>query len=97
MSNNTKIAEILAFVGLTGSGKTVAVDYLAEKGYPKVNFDGFISDDNLKSNEKLIIYQLFLSKFQNQKRNDSSNRRNGISGRTFIVAFIAGERKSSGD
>jgi len=61
MSNNTKVAEILAFVGLTGSGKTEAVDYLAQKGYPKVNFDGFISDSELKSNEKLVIYKDLIS------------------------------------
>lgn len=57
MSNNTKIAEILAFVGLTGSGKTVAVDYLTEKGYPKVNFDNFVVDNNLGPNEKLAFYK----------------------------------------
>lgn len=62
MSNNTKIAEILAFVGLTGSGKTVAVDYLTEKGYPKVHFDGFIPDSDLKVNEKLSIYKDLISK-----------------------------------
>lgn len=61
MSNNAKIAEILAFVGLTGSGKTVAVDYLTEKGYPKVNFDSLISDNNSRSNEKLIVYKDLIS------------------------------------
>ncbi len=35
-----KDAKIIAFVGLTGSGKSVAVDYLTEKGYPKVYFGG---------------------------------------------------------
>lgn len=61
MSNDTKNAEILAFVGLTGSGKTVAVDYLTEKGYPKVNLDSFISDNNLDPNEKLTIYKDLIS------------------------------------
>jgi dephospho-CoA kinase len=32
--------KIIAFVGLTGSGKSTAVDYLTEKGYPKVYFGG---------------------------------------------------------
>jgi dephospho-CoA kinase len=32
--------KIVAFVGLTGSGKTTVVDYLTEKGYPKVYFGG---------------------------------------------------------
>lgn len=37
--------KILAFVGLAGSGKTVAVDYLTEKGFPKVYFGGIILDE----------------------------------------------------
>ncbi len=36
--------KILAFVGLAGSGKSTAVDYLTEKGYPKVYFGGVIYD-----------------------------------------------------
>lgn len=34
--------EILAIVGMSGSGKSVVVDYLAEKGWPKVYFGGMI-------------------------------------------------------
>ena len=34
--------KILALVGMSGSGKSVAVDYLADKGYPKVHFGGMI-------------------------------------------------------
>ncbi len=34
--------KIIAFVGLTGSGKSAAVEYLTEKGYPKVYFGGVI-------------------------------------------------------
>ncbi len=34
--------EILALVGMSGSGKSVAVDYLTAKGYPKVYFGGMI-------------------------------------------------------
>ena len=30
--------KILAIVGMSGSGKSVAVDYLTGKGYPKVYF-----------------------------------------------------------
>ena len=37
--NDTKI---LAIVGMSGSGKSVVVDYLTEKGYPKVYFGGMI-------------------------------------------------------
>ncbi|CAN5373430.1 hypothetical protein BH10PAT4_BH10PAT4_3800 [soil metagenome] len=34
--------KIIAFVGLTGSGKSAAVEYLTDKGYPKVYFGGII-------------------------------------------------------
>ncbi|MBR3256876.1 AAA family ATPase [Candidatus Saccharibacteria bacterium] len=34
--------KILAFVGMSGSGKSVAVDFLTEKGIPKVYFGGMI-------------------------------------------------------
>ncbi len=34
--------QIIAFVGLTGSGKSAAVEYLTNKGYPKVYFGGVI-------------------------------------------------------
>jgi dephospho-CoA kinase len=36
--------KIVAFVGLAGSGKTTAVEYFTEKGYPKVYFGGVILD-----------------------------------------------------
>jgi len=41
MSTNENV-KILAFVGLPGVGKSVAVDYITEKGYPKVYFGGII-------------------------------------------------------
>ena len=34
--------KIVAFVGMSGSGKSVAVDYLTDKKYPKVYFGGMI-------------------------------------------------------
>ena len=34
--------QILAFVGLSGSGKTTAVEHFTEKGYPKVYFGGIV-------------------------------------------------------
>lgn len=34
--------KIVALVGMSGSGKSVAVDYLTDKGYPKVYFGGMI-------------------------------------------------------
>lgn len=36
--------KIVALVGLTGSGKSTAVDYLTQKGYPKVYFGGIVLD-----------------------------------------------------
>lgn len=33
---------MLALVGMSGSGKSVAVDYLTDKGYPKIYFGGMI-------------------------------------------------------
>lgn len=40
--------KILAIVGMSGSGKSVVVDHLTDKGYPKVYFGGMI----LKEMEK---------------------------------------------
>ncbi len=41
MTNNPNV-KILAFVGLSGAGKSTAVEYLSDKGYPKVYFGGVI-------------------------------------------------------
>lgn len=40
--------KIIAFVGLTGTGKSTAVDYLTEKGYPKVYFGGIVLEEVTK-------------------------------------------------
>ena len=40
----TNNAMIVAFVGLAGSGKSISVDYLTNKGYPKVYFGGIVLD-----------------------------------------------------
>ena len=34
--------KLIAFVGLAGAGKSSAVEYVAEKGYPKIYFGGII-------------------------------------------------------
>ena len=34
--------KIIAIVGMSGSGKSVAVDYLTSKGYPKIYFGGMV-------------------------------------------------------
>ncbi|MCL2869259.1 hypothetical protein FWF48_00400 [Candidatus Saccharibacteria bacterium] len=49
MVTNHKV-KIIAFVGLTGAGKSSATDYLASKGMPRVVFDSFKStQDNLQN------------------------------------------------
>jgi dephospho-CoA kinase len=64
MNSNHKI-EILAFVGLAGSGKTSAVEYVVKKGYPKVYFGGVVLDamtkaglEHTQENEKPFREQL---------------------------------------
>ena len=41
-NDNMENVKILAVVGMSGSGKSVVVDYLTGKGYPKVYFGGMI-------------------------------------------------------
>lgn len=40
--NKKKDVKILAFVGMSGSGKSTAIDYLIEKKIPKIYFGGII-------------------------------------------------------
>ncbi len=42
MTHSDSPVKIVAFVGLAGSGKSSAVDYLTEKGYPKIYFGGIL-------------------------------------------------------
>jgi hypothetical protein cdivTM7_00519 len=42
MMMNDGSIKIIAVVGMSGSGKSVVVDYLTEKGFPKVYFGGMI-------------------------------------------------------
>lgn len=44
MKQQHENVKIVAFVGLTGSGKSSAVEYLTNKGYPKVYFGGVVLD-----------------------------------------------------
>ena len=44
MSEHDQNIKIIAFVGLPGSGKSEAVEYLTEKGHPKVYFGGVVLD-----------------------------------------------------
>lgn len=47
MSHHENV-KIVAFVGLSGAGKSSAVDYLTAKGYPKVYFGGIILEEVAK-------------------------------------------------
>lgn len=40
--NHQKNVKIVAFVGLTGAGKSSATKYLTDKGYPRVYFGGVV-------------------------------------------------------
>ena len=42
MSEIPANVKIIAFVGLTGSGKSEAANYIIAKGYPRVYFGGVI-------------------------------------------------------
>jgi len=42
MSEHDQDIKIIAFTGLPGAGKSEAVNYLTEKGYPKVYFGGVV-------------------------------------------------------
>lgn len=44
MSSTNENIKIVAFVGLSGAGKSSAVDYLTEKNFPKVYFGGVVLD-----------------------------------------------------
>lgn len=57
--------KIVAFVGLAGAGKSASVDYITEKGYPKVYFGGIVLDamttariDQNEDNEKQFREEL---------------------------------------
>lgn len=45
---NLKDVKIIAFVGMSGSGKSIAIDYLTEHGIPKVYFGGMIYKEMTK-------------------------------------------------
>ena len=61
----TNKIKIIAFVGLAGAGKSVAVDYVTAKGYPKVYFGGVILDaltetglEHTQENEKKFCEEI---------------------------------------
>lgn len=48
MKSDSKNVKIIAIVGMSGTGKSVAVDYLTEQGIPKVYFGGMILKEMTK-------------------------------------------------
>lgn len=61
-----KNIKIISFVGLAGSGKTTATDYLTDKGYPKISFGTVIrlamrkaKIEPTEENERSFIHELF--------------------------------------
>lgn len=42
MSNTPQNVKLLAIVGMSGSGKSVVVDYLTKRGFPKIYFGGLL-------------------------------------------------------
>ncbi len=81
---NNKDVKILAVVGMCGSGKSTAIDYLTEKGIPKVYFGGVVlkavEDAGLEinpENERMIREKL---------RKDE--------GKDFIVKRVLAETKN---
>lgn len=42
MTLDPKDVKIIAIVGMSGSGKSIAVDYFTDQGYPKIYFGGMI-------------------------------------------------------
>lgn len=67
--HNTKI---IAFVGLPGAGKTTAVEYFTERGFPKVYFGGVIyqamNDANIEITPE--SQQIFREQFREKNGKD---------------------------
>ena len=63
--------KILAIVGMSGSGKSVAVDYLTDQGYPKVYFGGMIYKEmekrGIERTEDVESEKSFANKFAKKR------------------------------
>lgn len=87
--------KIVAFVGLTGSGKSSAADYLTAKKYPKVYFGGVVLDamteaglDHTQENERPFREQLRRAEGNDFIANRITNQLRGLiaAGQRRIVA-----------
>lgn len=71
--NQRHKSKIVAFVGLTGSGKSTAVEYFTEKGFPKVYFGGVILDAMREANIEITPEneQVFREEFREKNGKDA--------------------------
>lgn len=69
---HTENLKIIAVVGLTGSGKSTAIKYLTEKGYPKVYFGGVIYSEMTKRGIEITpeSQAVFRKKIREEQGND---------------------------
>ena len=81
--SNQKSTKLVAFVGLAGSGKSSAVDYVSQKGYPKIYFGGII----YKAMKAAVIEVTWES--QEKFREDIRARE----GKDFVVKRAVGEAR----
>lgn len=72
-----KNLKIIAFVGLAGSGKSSAVEYLTEKGYPKIYFGGIVYGEMKKAGIEITptSQQIFREELRVREGNDVLARR----------------------
>lgn len=77
--------KILAIVGMSGSGKSVAVDYLTAKGYPKVYFGGMIYKEMEKRGIERTPDGETEKNFREQIRNEE--------GKDWVVRQVIAETK----
>ena len=80
-----KNVKMVAVVGMNGSGKTVAVDYLTAKGYPKVYFGGMIYKEMEKRGMKWVPDGEEEKKFREQIRREE--------GKDWVVRQVVAEVK----
>lgn len=80
--------KIVAFVGLPGSGKSVAVDYLTAKGYPKIYFGGILYQAMRDANIEITFdsQQEFREEIREKEGKDFVVKRAIKQARELIVA-----------
>jgi len=69
--------KIIAFVGMPGAGKTEAVDYITQKGFPKIYFGGIMYDEMRKQGIEITpeSQKLFRTEWREREGDDVIVRR----------------------